>query len=196
VFPEAARIPLLGPSLGLDIPRSVNLSWLFVVAILACVAVWLFLYRSRLGFEVRAVGASAGSAEAGGVSIGATQIKVFLISGALAGLVGLNHLLADKGFLGVNYQSGLGFEGIAVAFLGRNHPFGILLSAILIGVITRGQDGVAVTSSLPTEILIILQGVLILSVVIAYELVNRALRRRQLHAAEASPVEPVPEGAA
>ncbi|HEX9891645.1 MAG TPA: ABC transporter permease [Actinomycetota bacterium] len=196
VFPEAARIPLLGPSLGLDIPRSVNLSWLFVVAILACVVVWILLYRSRLGFEVRAVGASAGSAEAGGVSIGATQIKVFLISGALAGLVGLNHLLADKGFLGVNYQSGLGFEGIAVAFLGRNHPFGILLSAILIGVITRGQDGVAVTSSLPTEILIILQGVLILSVVIAYELVNRALRRRQLHAAEASPVEPVPEGAA
>ena len=196
VFPEAARIPLLGPSLGLDIPRSVNLSWLFVVAILACVVVWILLYRSRLGFEVRAVGASAGSAEAGGVSIGATQIKVFLISGALAGLVGLNHLLADKGFLGVNYQSGLGFEGIAVAFLGRNHPFGILLSAILIGVITRGQDGVAVTSSLPTEILIILQGVLILSVVIAYELVNRALRRRQLHAAETSPVEPVPEGAA
>lgn len=196
VFPEAARIPLLGPSLGLDVPRSVNLSWLFVVAILACVLVWVFMYRSRLGFEVRAVGSSAGSAEAGGVSIGATQIKVFLISGALAGLVGLNHLLADKGFLGVNYQSGLGFEGIAVAFLGRNHPFGILLSAILIGVITRGQDGVAVTSSLPTEILIILQGVLILSVVIAYELVNRALRKRQRRASETSPLEPAAEGAA
>ena len=85
-------------------------------------------------------GLSAGSAEAGGVSIGATQIKVFLFSGALAGFVGLNHLLVDAGYLGVNYETLLGFTGIAVAFLGRNHPAGIALAAILLGILTRGED--------------------------------------------------------
>lgn len=184
IFAEHARIPHLAPTLGLDLPGSVQLSWLFPLAILACLVCWLLLYRMRLGYEVRAVGATAGSAEAGGISVGATQLKIFLVSGALAGLVGLNHLLVDKGYLGSNYESGLGFAGIAVAFLGRNHPFGILLAAILVGALARGQDGVAVTSALPTEIIIILQGVLILAVVVAYEVVNRRLRSRRLRAAE------------
>ncbi|MGH2710974.1 MAG: ABC transporter permease [Actinomycetota bacterium] len=180
-FPDNALIPTISESLGLQesIPPSAHLTWLFVIAALACVAVWFVMYRSRLGYEVRAVGSSAGSAEAGGISIGATQIKVFLISGALAGFVGLNHILGDKGYLGSNYEGGLGFAGIAVAFLGRNHPAGVFLAAILVGMLQRGQDGVAVTTDLPTEILIILQGLLILSVVIAYELVNRALTRRR-----------------
>jgi ABC-type uncharacterized transport system permease subunit len=181
LFPEKALMPSIGGTLNLEeqLPPSVHLSWLFVIALIASGVVWFFLFRTRLGYEVRAVGSSSGSAEAGGVSIGAAQIKIFLISGALAGLVGLNHILGDKGYLGSNYESGLGFAGIAVAFLGRNHPVGIPLAAILIGMLQRGQDGIAVTTELPTEILIILQGVLILSVVVAYELVSRALNRRR-----------------
>jgi general nucleoside transport system permease protein len=181
IFSMKALVPSIGSSLGLEeqIPPSVHLTWLFPLAILACGAVWFLLYRTRLGYEGRAVGTSPGSAEAGGVSIGAAQMKIFLISGALAGLVGMNHLLGDKGYLGSNYEAGLGFAGITVAFLGRNHPAGIPLAAILIGVLARGQDGIAVTTDLPTEILIILQGVLILSVVIAYELASRALARRR-----------------
>jgi simple sugar transport system permease protein len=181
LFPEAALVPHLASSLGMDdvIPGSVYLTWFFPLALLACVVVWFFMFRTRLGYEIRAVGSSSGSAEAGGVSIGAAQIKVFLISGALAGFVGLNHILGDKGYLGSNYETGLGFAGIAVAFLGRNHPFGIPLAAILLGMLLRGQDGIAVTTDLPTEILIILQGVLILSVVVAYEVVTRALTRRR-----------------
>jgi simple sugar transport system permease protein len=182
-FSENALIPTISESLGLQghIPPSAHLTWLFVVAAIACVLVWFLLYRSRLGYELRAVGSSAGSAEAGGISIGAAQIKVFLISGALAGFVGLNHILGDKGYLGSNYEAGLGFAGIAVAFLGRNHPAGVFLAAILVGMLQRGQDGIAVTTDLPTEILIILQGLLILSVVVAYELVSRALTRRRQH---------------
>ncbi|MEA2435308.1 MAG: ral nucleoside transport system permease protein, partial [Actinomycetota bacterium] len=186
-----ALMPLIR-DLGLQdtIPGSVHLSLLFPIAILACGLVWFFMFRTRLGYEVRAVGSAAGTAEASGISIGAAQIKIFLISGALAGFVGLNHMLADKGYLGSNYESGLGFAGITVAFLGRNHPAGIPLAAILLGMLQRGQDGIAVTTDLPTEILIILQGVLILSVVIAYELVTRALVKRRQHevrAAESSP---------
>lgn len=185
VFTDKALVPSLGNSLGMEeqIPPSVHLTWLFPIALLACLAVWFLLSRTRLGYEVRAVGSSPGSAEAGGVSIGAAQIKIFLISGALAGFVGLNHMLGDKGYLGSNYESGLGFAGIAVAFLGRNHPAGIPLAAILMGMLLRGQDGIAVTTDLPPEILIILQGVLILSVVVAYELVSRAIRRKKVQQA-------------
>jgi general nucleoside transport system permease protein len=167
------------------VPTSSHFTWLFPVAVLACVAIWFVLFRTRLGYEIRAVGSSSGSAEAGGVSIGGIQIKVFLISGALAGLVGLNHILGDRGYLGANYESGLGFAGIVVAFLGRNHPFGVFFSALLIAMLSRGQDGIAVTTNLPTETLIILQGVLILSVVVAYELANRRMAQRRQRAVRA-----------
>jgi ABC-type uncharacterized transport system permease subunit len=181
IFPEAALLPRIATSLGLgdQIPPSVHLTWLFPLGLVACAVVWFLMFRTRLGYEVRAVGSSSGAAEAGGISIGATQIKIFLISGALAGFVGLNHILGDKGFLGSNYEAGLGFAGIAVAFLGRNHPFGIAFAAILLAMLSRGQDGIAITTDLPTEILIILQGVLILSVVIAYEIARRVISRRQ-----------------
>jgi general nucleoside transport system permease protein len=181
-FPQAALVPNLARSFGVEdsIPDSIaHLTWLFPLALVACAAVWFMMFRTRLGYEVRAIGASSGSAEAGGVSIGGTQIKIFLISGALAGLVGLNHILGDTAYLGSNYETGLGFTGIAVAFLGRNHPAGIPLAAILFGMLLRGQDGLAILTELPIEILIILQGVLILSVVVAYELVSRVLARRR-----------------
>jgi ABC-type uncharacterized transport system permease subunit len=182
-FPESAIVPPLAPALGLDgeggIPASAHLTWLFPLGLLACVAVWFLLYRTRLGYEARAVGSSPGSAEAGGISIGATQLKMFLISGALAGFVGLNYLLGDAGFLGVNYETTLGFTGIAVAFLGRNHPVGIVLAALLFGVLFRGEDGVAVATDLPREITVILEGLLILSVVVAYEIARRVRIRRE-----------------
>ncbi len=186
-FPSGALVPDISTTLGFEdaVPTSAHFTWLFPVAVLACMVIWFMLFRTRLGYEVRAVGSSSGSAEAGGVSIGAIQVKVFLISGALAGFVGLNHILGDRGYLGSNYETGLGFAGIVVAFLGRNHPAGVFLAAILIAMLSRGQDGVAVTTNLPTEILIILQGVLILSVVIAYELVNRAVIRRRQRAVRA-----------
>jgi simple sugar transport system permease protein len=178
-FPRSALIPTMADTLGIDAPPSVYLSWLFPLAILACVGVWFLLYRMRLGYDVRAVGSSAGSAEAGGISIGATQLKIFLISGFLAGFVGLNHILVERGYLGNIYEAGLGFAGIAVAFLGRNSPLGIPLAAILLGMLSRGEDGIAVTTTLPREILIILEGLLILSVVIAYGVAGRVLARHR-----------------
>jgi ABC-type uncharacterized transport system permease subunit len=180
IFTRAALVPRIAQTLAIEeqIPPSVHLTWLFPVGLLAAAGVWFLLTRTRLGYDARAVGSSPSSAEAGGVGIGRIQITMFLLSGALAGFVGLNDLLANRGYLGSNYQTNLGFEGIAVAFLGRNHPFGIVVAAILIGLMNRGQDGVALLTDLPQEIIVILQGVLILSVVIAYEIVNRFAARR------------------
>jgi ABC-type uncharacterized transport system permease subunit len=190
-FPESAIMPPLAPALGLEeqIPASAHLTWLFPLALLACVGVWFLLYRTRLGYEARAVGTSPGSAEAGGISIGATQLKMFLISGALAGFVGLNYLLGDAGFFGVNYETTLGFTGIAVAFLGRNHPVGIVLAALLFGILFRGEDGVAVATELPREITVILEGLLILSVVVAYQIAQRVRLRRQAEVLRAEETE-------
>jgi simple sugar transport system permease protein len=184
LFADAARVPALAPTLGLEdqIPRSVHLTWLFPLGLVAAGLVWWFLYRTRLGYEVRAVGSSAGSAESGGISIGAAQIKVFLISGALAGFVGLQYLLGVRGYLGHNYETQLGFTGIGVAFLGRNHPVGIVLAAILMGMLAQGEVGIQILTDVPREIIIILQGVLILSVVVAFGISRRIVMRRRQQA--------------
>jgi simple sugar transport system permease protein len=177
-FPPNARIPDLGTVLGFG--RAPHLSWLFPIAIVAAVAIWFVLRRTRTGYEARAVGASPGAAQAGGISIGGVQIKVFVISGALAGLVGMQQMLADKGILALSYESLLGFTGIAVAFLARNNPIGIIFAAFAWGVLTRGEVALQIETNMPREFIIILQGILILAVVITYEVARRRLRARQL----------------
>ena len=136
--------------------------------------------RTRLGYEARAVGTSPGSARAGGISIGAVQLKLFLISGALAGLVGMQQLLVDKGALVQNYEAQLGFTGIAVAFLGQNNPVGIVFAAIFWGVLSRGETALQINTEIPREFMIILQGIFIMTVVIVYQVARRWVARRQL----------------
>ena len=180
-FANSALVPNLGHLFGVN--RSTPLSWLLPMGIVTAVLVWFLLKRTRLGYEARAVGLSPGSARAGGISIGAIQIKMFLISGALAGMVGMQQILATNNYFPQNYQAELGFTGIAVAFLGQNNPFGIIAAAILWAVMSRGEDAIQIETSIPREIIIILQAVLILSVVVAYQIAKRRIALRQLRAA-------------
>jgi general nucleoside transport system permease protein len=180
-FRANAKIPDLGHLFGIG--SSVHLSWLLIGAVLTAAAVWFLLRRMRLGYEARAVGASPGSARAGGISIGTVQIKLFVISGALAGLVGMQQLIGDKNYLPIGYEAALGFTGIAVAFLGQNSPVGIVAAAILWGVLARGETAVQITTTVPREFVIILQGILIISVVVTYQLAKRRLLARQLRRA-------------
>jgi general nucleoside transport system permease protein len=181
IFEQSALLPRLGGFLGIG--ESAQLSWLFPLALVVAVAVWFLIKRMRLGYEARAVGASPGSARAGGIGIGSVQIKVFLISGVLAGLVGMQQLLVERGALVQNYQALLGFTGIAVAFLARNNPIGIVAAAIVWSILSRGDTAVQLQAGLPREFVIILQGILILSVVIVYEIAARRLTQRQLQRA-------------
>jgi ABC-type uncharacterized transport system permease subunit len=180
-FGTGAVIPDLGHLFG--IKGSVHLSWLFPGAVLAAVVVWFVLQRMRLGYEARAIGPSPGAARAGGISIGGVQVKLFLLSGALAGLVGLQQLLAEKGYLPLGYETALGFTGIAVAFLGQNNPIGIVFAAILWGALARGETAVQIETEVPREFIIILQGVFIMSVVITYQVARRRLLARELRKA-------------
>jgi simple sugar transport system permease protein len=181
VFPKNGLVGDLGSVFG--VTPGAHLSWLLFLAIAAAIVVWFLIRRTRLGYEARAVGSSPGSAKAGGVSIGSTQIRLFLISGALAGLIGMQQILADRGYLPLNYVVGLGFTGIAVAFLGQNNPIGIIFAAILWGVLSRGEVALQISSQVPREFIIILQGLLILTVVITYQIAKRRLAARQLQRA-------------
>ena len=181
LFPEQGLVGDMGEIFG--ITPGAHLSWLLFLAIAAAVVVWFLIRRTRLGYEARAVGSSPGSARAGGVSIGATQLRLFLISGALAGLVGMQQILADRGYLPQNYVVALGFTGIAVAFLGQNNPIGIIFAALLWGILSRGEVALQIQSEIPREFIIILQGILILSVVITYQIAKRRLAARQLQRA-------------
>ena len=183
-FPEQGLVGEIGQYF--DITPGAHLSWLLFLAIGAAIVVWFLFRRMRLGYEARAVGSSPGSAKAGGISIGATQLKLFLISGALAGLVGMQLILADRGHLPQNYVVYLGFTGIAVAFLGQNNPIGIIFAAILWGILARGEVALQIQSEVPREFIIILQGILILSVVITYQIARRRLAARQLQRAGAA----------
>jgi general nucleoside transport system permease protein len=181
LFPEQGLVGDMGEIFG--VTPGAHLSWLLFLAIAAAVVVWFLIRRTRLGYEARAVGSSPGSARAGGVSIGATQLRLFLISGALAGLVGMQQILADRGYLPQNFVVALGFTGIAVAFLGQNNPIGIVFAAMLWGVLSRGEVALQIQSEIPREFIIILQGILILSVVITYQIAKRRLAARQLQRA-------------
>jgi general nucleoside transport system permease protein len=180
-FPEGGLVGDIGQYFG--VTPGAHLSWLLFLAIAAAVIVWFMIRRTRLGFEARAVGASPGSAKAGGVSIGGTQVRLFLISGALAGLVGMQQILADRGHLPQNYVVFLGFIGIGVAFLGQNNAIGIIFAAILWGILSRGEVALQIESEVPREFIIILQGILILTVVITYQIAKRRLAARQLQRA-------------
>ena len=183
IFEKSALMPDLGHFFGVG--KSAHLSWLFPMALVAAVLVWVLIRRMRLGYEARAVGSSAGSARAGGIAIGSVQVKLFLISGALAGLVGMQQVLAERGALVQNYEALLGFTGIAVAFLGQNNPIGIVFAAILWAILTRGETALQIETDVPREFVIILQGILIFCVVVVYQVARRRLARRQLQRAGA-----------
>lgn len=150
-----------------------------LIAAAAGVAYWYLLGRTRFGFDLRAVGVSDTAAQASGVSVKRMVVTSMVISGAIAGLVGMPTLLNDTGNFGNNFPSGIGFLGIAIALLGRNHPVGMALAALLWAFLER-TGGNLNSIGYHQEIIGVMQGLIVLSVVIAYELVRRwGLRRQQ-----------------
>ena len=161
---SAATIPQLNQFLPF-IPKDVPLNVAFLIAILMCVLVYIFLWKTKWGYELRAVGENPTAAEYGGISTGKQIILAMTISGALAGMVAIGEV---QGFRH-NYYDGFsaewGFLGIAVALLGRNHPFGVLVAAIFFGVLQRGEIFVdAFTRYVSKDLGFVLQAIIILFV--------------------------------
>ena len=164
-FAETVWMPSLKGALGLlglDLGYApVNLA--LVLALLCCVGVWLFVWRSRLGYELRVVGHSEPAAVYGGISPASRIILAMTISGALAGLMATNEVLGGEHRLILGFTGGYGFAGIAVALMGRNHPIGIILAALLFGALYQGGSELAFDMPrVNRDLVVVIQGLVIL----------------------------------
>ena len=167
-------------SIGFDFRGSAPLTWFFVLALVGAAVYALTVRRTRFGFELRVLGTNPRAAEPAGIRSNAMILRAMLLSGAIAGLVGLQDVLAIDDRMKLDYIRNYGFTGIAVALLGRNSGLGIVAAALLLSFLDRASTGIGLNTDVPKEVTFILQGVIILTIVIAYEIVRRLTARRQL----------------
>jgi ABC-type uncharacterized transport system, permease component len=179
-LPESAWFPGFADPfglLGIGAP-SREVGGFIVVAVAVGIVVAFMMSRTRFGFDLRASGRNATAAEASGVPAGRMTMQAMLISGALAGLVGMPQVLGEDHAFSINFVAGLGFSGIAVALLGRNSPIGIAFAAILFAFLDRAGPSLQ-RVDIPPSVVVITQGVIVLSVVIVNEIARRLLQRAE-----------------
>jgi ABC-type uncharacterized transport system permease subunit len=133
------------------------------LAIFVAWAVWYFLWRTKLGYEVRAVGLNSDAAIYAGIKPQRIIMIAMAISGGLAGLVAVNEVLGAQHRLLLEYVQGAGFVGIAVALMGRNHPLGIVLAALLFGLLYQGGTELSFAKAhINRDMVVVIQGLIIL----------------------------------
>ncbi len=164
-FESSANLPRMHEALawmGIEWPAS-PLNTSFFIALAAAAGVYLFLWRSNAGYKVRAVGSSASAAEYAGINSKRQIVLVMGVSGALAGMVGMNEIAGVSGKLLLEFVSGAGFTGIAVALMGRNHPVGIVFASLLFGALFQGGAEVAFeVKGFSRDMVVMLQGLVVL----------------------------------
>jgi simple sugar transport system permease protein len=179
VGPHIPRLHDLLAPVGIDFPSVVPINVAFFLAALMCVLVYIFLWKTKWGYELRAVGVNPSAAEYGGISIKRNIVIAMVISGMLAGMVGINEVLGYRYRYYDGFSHGYGFTGIAVALLGRNHPLGVFLAAILLGALNRASLYIDIfTGNVSKDWVVILQAIIILFV--ACEAIFRFGARRLL----------------
>jgi simple sugar transport system permease protein len=184
-IPASGQIPSLNGllhALGVQPPAGSQLYGFLPLAIVIGVAYYVLIWRTRFGFDLRTSGYNPNAARVSGVDPRKMTMKVMLLSGAVAGLVGIPDLFGLYHRYTIDFVAGLGFTGIAVALVGRNHPVGIALAALLFGFLDRSAQ-ILDLEGIPKEITIIMRGVIILCVVIAYEIVRRVVAAQEVRAA-------------
>ena len=164
-FQEGGQLPKLDWLLnlfGLNIGNApFNVS--FLLALVACIGVYILIWRTKLGYEIRTMGFSPEAARYAGISESKIIIVAMVISGGLAGLMALNPIMGDQYRMQLDFVNGAGFVGIAVALMGRSHPVGIIPAAILFGMLYQG--GANISFEMPNisrDMIVIIQGLVIL----------------------------------
>ncbi len=204
-LPDSAQLPSLNSLLstfGIDLPKGTILQGFLPYAILIGIGFYVLIYRTRFGFDLRTTGMNPHAARSSGVNPKAMILKTMLLSGAVAGLAGMGPLLADIHKYGDTFPTAIGFTGISVALLGRNNPIGIAFASLVWAGIERASQNLS-TVGVPQEIGRILQGTLLLTAVIAFEVVHRYRERLTVKEAAARtaedrpapPAAPLPAGA-
>ena len=162
---DGGMVPSLRPLWGLFGARlsSPPVNYTFFVALISAFLVWLLIWRSKLGYEIRAMGFSPSAAHYAGINTARITMITMIISGALAGMLGLNTIMGNVGKLTVDFVGGAGFVGIAVALMGRSHPIGVLLAALLFGILYQG--GGVLSFQMPAisrDMIVVIQALVIL----------------------------------
>jgi len=177
------------PTLGFLSPDLDRLNLGILIALLLVPAIWWLLFRSTLGFEIRTVGANPDAARYAGMRPAFLTILTMSLSGMLAGTAGGLEILGATHYMPASYGSSVGFDSIAVALLGRSHPVGILLAALLFGALRAGAGPMQLDAHIPVELVDVIQAVILLFLA-ADVIVRRLLRIRRakppLAAVEAS----------
>ena len=188
-IPESSWLD--GISLFDDSP--VRLYTLALLAVIVGVLFWLLLSYTRFGFNLRATGRSETAAVAAGVNVKRMTVYSMLLSGAVAGLIGMPVLFGQAHSYGSTFTTGIGFAGIAVALLGRNSPIGIAFGALVFAFLNSKGNGLNILAGISPHIIAVTQGIIVLAVVVAYELVRRYRVVLEQSAVAAQVRETVPE---
>jgi simple sugar transport system permease protein len=197
VLPEGSQnvqtklIPMSGRMPTIKVFEGEVYSFLFV-AIFVGIAYWVMLNKTVFGFNLRATGLSFRAARSSGVNAPGMIFVTTVLSGAIAGLVGIGTLLSDTHSYSMSFPSGFAFTGLALALLGRNHPVGIFFAAFLWSFLERAAP-VLEFEGVPPEIVIVMQGTIVLSIVVAYEIVARINLKQQQRAVGEANVEALTE---
>jgi general nucleoside transport system permease protein len=172
VVEESARLPLLAGS-------TLRIHAGIILALLAAGAVWWLLFRTTKGFEFMSVGANPDAARYAGIGVGRTYVSAMALAGGLAGMAGMGELLGGTtGYsLVTGFSGGLGFEAIAVALLGRAHPWGVVAAAFLFGILRAGAREMQAATATPVDIIVVIQA-LVIAFVAAPALVRAIWRIR------------------
>ena len=181
IFPAATHLPSLndvaqifGSNLFGRSPVNVSI----FIAILACVAVWLLIWHTRLGYQIRAFGRSESAAKYAGISAVHITMITLMISGGLAGMMAINNTMGiNTPQLVDNAAGGAGFIGIAVALMGRNHPVGIVIAALLFGALYQGGAELSAATSIPVQIVVVIQALVIMFTGALDEMVRAPLEK-------------------
>ena len=163
-FPVGTNLPTLNmiPGFNLIFTKDVPANVTLIIALLAAWAVWALLWRTRLGYQIRAFGKQEAAARYAGINPFRIIMISMIISGGLAGMMAINNVMGEAERLLQNSASGAGFIGIAVALMGRNHPIGVVLAAILFGFLFQGGAELGLWTKIPIELRTVVQGLVIL----------------------------------
>ncbi len=163
-FGDAVKLPTLDqiPGFSLIFDKGIPANITLFIALGMAWVVWALLWRTRLGYQIRAYGKSEPAAKYAGINPTRIIMISMLISGALAGLMSVNNVMGEAERLVMNSAEGAGFIGIAVALMGRNHPVGVVLAAVLFGFLYQGGAELGMWTKIPIELRIVIQGLVIL----------------------------------
>lgn len=175
VIEKSAELPRLFPD-----PLRLNVGF-FLALVVAALVYWL-LFKTTLGFEIRAVGANPEAARYAGMSIKRNFVLAMVLSGALAGLAGSSQVLGVDHWVGQGFSAGYGFDSIALALLGKSHPVGVVMAALLFGFLRSGATRMQSLASIPIDIISVIQGLVI--VFVAAPAIIRAIYRLKTVRAE------------